>query len=86
MRPGYNLTIRTTQGSEYGTVLIFITLSLSITLNTKLLYTAVTPAKEKVILVAQDYAFRSARRKKDVTARDTVLKMLPVTGPAEGPA
>jgi len=28
--------------------------------------------------VGEDYAFRSACRKKDVTVRDTVLKMLPM--------
>ncbi|MGD0237426.1 MAG: AAA family ATPase [Syntrophorhabdales bacterium] len=78
VRLAYALTIHKTQGSEYKTVMIPMTLSHFIMLNNKLLYTAVTRAKEKVILVGEDYAFRSACRKKDVTVRDTVLKMLPV--------
>jgi exodeoxyribonuclease V alpha subunit len=84
LRLAYALTIHKTQGSEYRTVLIPMTLSHFIMLNNKLLYTAVTRAKEKVVLVGEDYAFRSACRKKDVTVRDTVLKMLPISGSAEG--
>jgi exodeoxyribonuclease V alpha subunit len=80
VRLAYALTIHKTQGSEYRTVLIPMTLSHFIMLNNKLLYTAVTRAKEKVVLVGEDYAFRSACRKKDVTVRDTVLKMLPMPG------
>ena len=78
LRLAYALTIHKTQGSEYRNVLIPMTLSHFIMLNNKLLYTAVTRAKEKVVLVGEDYAFRSACRKKDVTVRDTVLKMLPM--------
>ena len=82
VRLAYALTIHKMQGSEYKTVLIPMTLSHFIMLNNKLLYTAVTRAKEKVILVGEDYAFKSACRKKDVTVRDTVLKMLPIPDPA----
>jgi len=78
VRLAYALTIHKTQGSEYKTVMIPMTLSHFIMLNNKLLCTAVTRAKEKVILVGEDYAFRSACRKKDVTVRHTVLKMLPI--------
>jgi exodeoxyribonuclease V alpha subunit len=86
VRLAYALTIHKTQGSEYRNVLIPMTLSHFIMLNNKLLYTAVTRAKEKVILVGEDYAFKSACRKKDVTVRDTVLKMLPIPDlAAEGP-
>ncbi len=52
-----------------------MTFSHFIMLNNKLLYTAVTRAKEKVTLVGEDYAFKSACRKKDAVIRDTVLKM-----------
>jgi len=45
-------------------------------LNSKLLYTAITRARERIILVGEDYAFRAACRKKEATARDTVLKLL----------
>ena len=78
VRLAYALRTHKTQGSEYRTVLIPMTLSHFITLSNKLLYTAVTRAKGKVILVGEDYAFRSACWKKDVTVRDTVLKMLPM--------
>jgi len=75
LRLAYALTIHKTQGSEYRNVVIPMTFSHFIMLNNKLLYTAVTRAKEKVTLVGEDYAFRSACRKKDVVIRDTVLKM-----------
>jgi len=81
VRLAYALTIHKTQGSEYKTVMIPMTLSHFIMLNNKLLYTAVTRAKEKVILVGEDYAFKSACRKKDVTVRDTILRMLPAPDP-----
>ncbi|MGA3174163.1 MAG: AAA family ATPase [Syntrophorhabdales bacterium] len=75
LRLAYALTIHKTQGSEYRNILIPMTLSHFIMLNNKLLYTAVTRAKEKVTIVGEDYAFKTACRKKDVAIRDTVLKM-----------
>jgi exodeoxyribonuclease V alpha subunit len=76
LRPGYALTIHKVQGSEFRHVLLPMTFSHFVMLNSKLLYTAVTRAREKITLVGEDYAFRAACRKKEATVRDTVLKLL----------
>ena len=76
LRLGYALTIHKVQGSEFKHVLLPMTFSHFIMLNSKLLYTAITRARERIILVGEDYAFRAACRKKEATARDTVLKLI----------
>lgn len=76
LRPGYALTIHKVQGSEFKHVLLPITFSHFIMLNSKLLYTAITRARESITIVGEDYAFRAACRKKEATARDTILKFL----------
>lgn len=76
LRLGYALTIHKVQGSEFKHVLLPITFSHFIMLNSKLLYTAITRAREKIMLVGEDYAFGAACRKKEATVRDTVLKLL----------
>jgi exodeoxyribonuclease V alpha subunit len=53
-----------------------MTFSHFIMLNSKLLYTAITRARESITIVGEDYAFRAACRKKEATVRDTVLKLL----------
>ncbi len=76
LRLGYALTIHKVQGSEFKHVLLPMTFSHFIMLNSKLLYTAITRARESITIVGEDYAFRAACRKKEATARDTVLKLL----------
>ena len=76
LRLGYALTIHKVQGSEFKHVLLPMTFSHFIMLNSKLLYTAITRARDRIILVCEDYAFRAACRKKEATVRDTVLKLL----------
>lgn len=73
LRLAYTLTIHKTQGSEYKNVVIPISLSDFMMLNSKLIYTAITRAKDKVIMVGENYAFKMACRRKDVTIRDTVI-------------
>jgi exodeoxyribonuclease V alpha subunit len=41
--------------------------------NTKLIYTAITRAKHKCMLIGESGAFESACRKIDATKRDTVF-------------
>jgi len=41
--------------------------------NTKLIYTAITRAKHKCILIGESMAFESACKKFEITRRDTVL-------------
>ncbi len=76
LRLAYSLTIHKTQGSEYQNVIIPMTLSHFIMLNNKLLYTAITRARDKCIVVGESNAFKSACKRQDVTVRETVLNLL----------
>ena len=69
----YALTIHKVQGMEYDIVVIPMSFSHYIMHNTKLIYTAITRAKHRCILVGESGAFESACRRVDVTKRDTVL-------------
>jgi exodeoxyribonuclease V alpha subunit len=69
----YALTIHKVQGMEYDIVVIPMTFSHFIMHNTKLIYTAITRAKHKCILIGESGAFESACKKFEVTRRDTVL-------------
>jgi len=75
LRLSYALTIHKTQGSEFQNVVIPMTFSHFIMLNNKLLYTAITRAKESCYIVGERYAFASACKRKDVTVRDTVMQI-----------
>ena len=69
----YCLTIHKSQGSEYPTVIIPLLKEHYIMLRRNLLYTAITRAKEKVILIGQRQAVYMAIHKSDVDKRNTVL-------------
>ncbi len=69
----YALTIHKVQGMEYDIVVIPMTFSHFIMHNTKLIYTAITRAKHKCILIGESGAFESACKKFEATRRDTVL-------------
>jgi len=69
----YCLTIHKTQGMEYDTALIPITFSHFIMHNTKLLYTAITRAKNMCYIIGEDEAFSSACKKLEITNRQTVI-------------
>ncbi len=69
----YALTIHKVQGMEYDIVVIPMSFSHFIMHNTKLIYTAITRAKHKCILIGESGAFESACKKIEVTKRDTVL-------------
>ncbi len=69
----YALTIHKVQGMEYDIVIIPMTFSHFIMHNTKLIYTAVTRAKHKCIIVGESGAFESGCKKFETTQRDTVL-------------
>jgi len=58
---------------EYETALIPMTFSHFIMHNTKLLYTAITRAKNMCFVVGEDEAFKSACKKIEVTKRETVI-------------
>jgi exodeoxyribonuclease V alpha subunit len=69
----YALTIHKVQGMEYDIVVIPMSFTHFIMHNTKLIYTAITRAKHKCILVGEGAAFESACKKQEITKRDTVL-------------
>ncbi len=69
----YALTIHKVQGMEYDIVVIPMSFTHYIMHNTKLIYTAITRAKHKCILIGEGGAFENACRRVDVTRRDTVL-------------
>ena len=72
----YATTIHKSQGSEYRVVIIPILNEAYIMLQRNLLYTAITRAKEKVIIVGQREAFFRAIHKVDVAKRNTMLGQL----------
>jgi len=69
----YALTIHKVQGMEYDIVVIPMSFTHFIMHNSKLIYTAITRAKHRCILVGEGGAFESGCRKFEATRRDTVL-------------
>jgi len=69
----YALTVHKVQGMEYDIVVIPMSFTHFIMHNTKLIYTAITRAKHKCVLVGEGAAFENACRRVEVTKRDTVL-------------
>ena len=69
----YALTIHKVQGMEYDIVVMPMSFTHYIMHNTKLIYTAITRAKHRCIVIGESGAFESACRRVDVTRRDTVL-------------
>ncbi len=72
----YCLTIHKTQGMEYNTAIIPITYSHYIMHNTKLLYTAITRAKNMCYIIGEKEAFEASCKKIDITKRQTVISDL----------
>lgn len=69
----YALTVHKVQGMEYDIVVLPMSFSHFIMHNTKLLYTAVTRAKHKCVIIGESNAFESCCKKLDTTKRETVL-------------
>lgn len=69
----YALTIHKVQGMEYDIVIIPMSFTHYIMHNTKLIYTAITRAKHRCILIGESMAFENACKKFESTRRDTVF-------------
>lgn len=69
----YATTVHKAMGSEYDTVIIPIIKSHAIMLNRNLVYTAITRAKNKVILVGQKGMLFMAIHKNETGKRNTML-------------
>lgn len=72
----YAMTIHKTQGAEFDEVIMPITNAHFIMLNTKLLYTAITRAKNKINIVGEYYAMTGACRKLKDSERETVMQTI----------
>jgi len=70
---GYSISIHKSQGMEYSKVVIPIAGAHFTMLNNKLLYTAITRAKDFCYMVGEKYMLKSGCEKTDSVIRDTVL-------------
>lgn len=70
----YATTIHKSQGSEYDTIIIPLTKQHKVMLQRNLIYTAITRAKKKVILIGDEAALRYAIRNDRVNSRFSKLK------------
>lgn len=69
----YCITVHKSQGGEFSTVIIPLLQEHYVMLRKNLLYTAISRAKKKVILIGQRQAVYMAIHKNDVDKRNTVL-------------
>ena len=74
IKHGYIISIHKSQGSEFDTVVLLLTTSYFRMLYKKLLYTAVTRAKRKLILLGEAYALKLAVTNNNERNRKTTLK------------
>lgn len=71
----YALTVHKTQGAEFKRVAVVVSIShLYQMLSGRLLYTAITRAKEEVALIGESYAFEAACKKLDNRPRKTLFR------------
>ena len=70
---GYACTIHKSQGSEYKSVIINLQCAHSVMLVRPLIYTAITRAKERVLIVGERRALCTAIRRTDTEQRGTKL-------------
>jgi exodeoxyribonuclease V alpha subunit len=72
----YALSVHKVQGMEYDTVVMVMSFSHLIMLNTKLLYTAITRAKGHCYIIGESGAFEASCRRLEHTNRHTVMQEL----------
>ena len=70
---GYATTIHKAQGSEYQSVILNVQLAHSVMLRRPLLYTAITRAKHRLIIVGERGALIQAIQRTDAEKRLTLL-------------
>jgi len=72
----YALSVHKVQGMEYENIVMVMSFSHLIMLNTKLLYTAITRAKKHCTIIGESGAFELACRRLETTKRHTVMQEL----------
>jgi len=73
---GYAMSIHKLQGNEAKNFIMAISWSHFIMLNSKLLYTGITRAKDKLYIVGERGAFEKGCKSLDETKRDTLISFL----------
>lgn len=71
----YALTIHKTQGAQFGHVYLVLANSHYIMLQNRLLYTAMTRARSHLMILGEDYAFKTACTKKEEVRRETLIEL-----------
>jgi ATP-dependent exoDNAse (exonuclease V) alpha subunit len=69
LKHAYAITCHKSQGGEYHTVVILVHASMSMGLNREWLYTAVTRAQERVIILCNNKGLAAAIRKQRITGK-----------------
>lgn len=72
----YALSVHKVQGMEYENIVMVMSFSHLIMLNTKLLYTAITRAKKHCTIIGESSAFEVACKRLENTKRQTVMQEL----------
>lgn len=73
INPAYAITIHKSQGSQFPVVIIPLTMTFYIMLQRNLLYTGLTRAKQKFILIGTTRALNYAIKNTKITQRNTLL-------------
>ena len=73
MSLAYAITIHKSQGSEFKNVIISLPDDANNMLQRNLLYTAVTRAKERIIIISKSDAFERSIRQNTIIKRNTTL-------------
>lgn len=69
----YAITVHKSQGSEYGAVVVPVLTQQHVMLQSNLLYTAVTRARQLVVLIGSRQAVALAVRSNRIVARNSAL-------------
>lgn len=72
----YAITVHKSQGSQYNAVLLPMVSQYSRMLNNKLLYTAITRAKDMLYVIGETTTFANSCKTNDSTKRETILNHL----------
>lgn len=72
----YAISIHKSQGSEFSIVFIPMTMNNAGMLNSKLIYTAMTRAKQQAIFMGETYAFEMGCKRKNELSRKTLPKII----------
>ncbi len=73
---GYAISIHKSQGSEFKNVIIPMSFEFSVMLKKKLIYTAITRAKEKLIFIGSKSALESSLNKEEDVRRTNLANFL----------